>query len=325
MTISVFLVSLMGTMALGLPVAFALLACGVALMWHLDFFDAQILAQKVTEGADSFPLLAIPFFILAGELMVAGGLSRRIINLALAFLGHRRGGLGYVAIAAAILMASISGSAVADTAALAAMLLPMMKRAGYDPGRSAGLIASGGIIGPIIPPSIGFVVLGSVTGISVTKLFLAGIVPGLLLGISLAVTWYFVARRDDVATLPRHTPREVVAALIDGLWALVMPVIILGGMKAGVFTPTEAAVVAAVYALLVSLFVYREITLEKLYAAFLDAALATAVVMFMVAAVNVSAWLIVLADLPGELTRLLTPFLDSPIPCSCWSSRRRCS
>lgn len=313
MTIAVFLASLMGSMALGLPVAFALLVCGIALMLHMDVFDVQIIAQKITEGADSFPLLALPFFILAGEIMVVGGLSRRIVAMALSLFGHLRGGLGYVTIVAAVLLASISGSAVADTAALAAMLIPAMTKAGYHKGRSVGLIASGGVIAPIIPPSIAFVVLGSVTGISVTKLFLAGVVPGLLLGVALAVAWYLVARGGEVGVLPKAKPREVLAALIDGAWALVMPVIILGGMRMGVFTPTEAAVVAAVYAFLVSVFIYREMSLPKLYDALLNAAVISAVVMFMVAAVNVSAWLITMADLPGELGRLLAPFADNPI------------
>ena len=203
MTIAIFLVSLMGPMALGLPVAFALIVCGIALMLHMDVFDVQIIAQKITEGADSFPLLALPFFILAGEIMVVGGLSRRIVAMALSLFGHLRGGLGYVTILAAVMLASISGSAVADTAALASMLIPAMNKAGYDKGRTVGLIASGGVIAPIIPPSIAFVVLGSVTGISVTKLFLAGIVPGLLLGVALTVAWYLVARGGEVATLPK--------------------------------------------------------------------------------------------------------------------------
>ena len=160
MVITIFLGSLLGAMAIGMPIAFALLVCGVALMWHLDMFDAQILAQNLINGADSFPLLAVPFFMLAGEIMNVGGLSQRIVNLAMALVGHVRGGLGYVAIMAACMLAALSGSAVADAAALTALLLPMMVKAGHDKARSAGLIAAAGIIAPIIPPSIGFVVFG---------------------------------------------------------------------------------------------------------------------------------------------------------------------
>jgi tripartite ATP-independent transporter DctM subunit len=155
MTITIFLGSLLAAMALGIPIAFSLLLCGTALMWHLNMFDAQILAQNVIEGANSFPLLAVPFFMLAGEVMNAGGLSKRIVNFAMALVGHIKGGLGYVTIIAAVIMASLSGSAVADAAALTALLLPMMVAAGHDRARSAGLIASAGIIAPIIPPSIG--------------------------------------------------------------------------------------------------------------------------------------------------------------------------
>ena len=178
MTITVFLVSLLAAMALGIPIAFALLVCGAALMWHLGMFDPQILAQNMINGADSYPLLAVPFFLLAGEIMNVGGLSRRIVKLALTLVGHLQGGLGYVTIVAACLLAALSGSAVADAAALAALLLPMMVAAGHDKARSAGLIASAGIIAPIIPPTIGFVVFGVAANVSITKLFFAGIFPG---------------------------------------------------------------------------------------------------------------------------------------------------
>lgn len=195
MTVTIFIGSLLLAMALGMPIAFALLVSGAALMLHLGTFDPQILTQNLVAGADSFPLLAVPFFMLAGELMNHGGLSRRIVNFAMAIVGHIPGGLGYVAIIAACIMAALSGSAVADAAALAALLLPMMKEAGHDKARSAGLIASAGIIAPVIPPSIGFVIFGVAGGVSISKLFLAGIVPGILLGLSLWVTWWWLVRK----------------------------------------------------------------------------------------------------------------------------------
>jgi len=207
-TIAVFLGSLLGAMALGIPIAFALLVCGAALMWYLGMFDAQILAQNVINGADSYPLLAVPFFLLAGEIMNVGGLSRRIVELALALVGHIKGGLGYVTIVAACLLAALSGSAVADAAALAALLLPMMVAAGHDKARSAGLIASAGIIAPILPPSIGFVVFGVAANVSISKLFLAGIVPGLMLGASLWLTWWWLARGENIASPPRRPFRR---------------------------------------------------------------------------------------------------------------------
>ena len=312
MTIFVFLGSLLGAMALGIPIAFSLLLCGATLMWHMDMFDAQILAQNVINGADSFPLLAVPFFMLAGEIMNAGGISRRIVAFAMTLVGHVKGGLGYVAIVAAVLMAALSGSAVADAAALSALLLPMMVAAGHDKARSAGLLASASIIAPVIPPSIGFVIFGVAANVSISKLFLAGIFPGILLAVSLVGTWWWVARKEQVKTPPRKSRAEVLVALKDATFALVLPVIVVVGLKFGVFTPTEAAVVAAVYALVVSTFIYKELKFGQLYHLFLAAAKTTAVIMFLVAAAMVSAWLITVAQLPDEIVALLQPLLDSP-------------
>jgi len=311
MTIAVFIFSLLGVMALGVPIAFALLLCGVALMIHLGNFDPQILAQNVINGADSFPLLAVPFFLLAGEVMNVGGLSKRIVNLALVLVGHIRGGLGYVTIIAACLLAALSGSAMADAAALTALLLPMMVAAGHDRARSAGLIASAGIIAPVIPPSIGFVIFGVAANVSISKLFLAGIVPGLMLGASLWITWWWLSRREQVTPMPRRSLADLVAALREAAWALVLPFIIIFGLKLGVFTPTEAGVVAAVYALFVTTVVHRELKLSRLYQVFVAAARTSAIVMFLVAASMVSAWLITVAGLPAMLVGLLQPFLDN--------------
>jgi TRAP-type transport system large permease protein len=312
MVIAIFLGSLLGAMAIGMPIAYALLVCGVALMWQLDLFDSQIIAQNIINGADSFPLMAVPFFMLAGEIMNVGGLSKRIVNLALALIGHVRGGLGYVAIMAACLLAALSGSAVADAAALSALLVPMMVKAGHDKPRSAGLVAAAGIIGPIIPPSIAFVVFGVASGLSISKLFLAGIFPGLYLGVGLAAAWWWVARKESLIMPPRTTGAEKMRAFVDSLWALGLPFIIIFGLKFGIFTPTEAGVVAAVYSLFVATVVYRELKLTDLYPVFLTSAKVTAVVMFLVAASLVSAWLITIADLPGQVTELLTPLMGSP-------------
>ena len=312
MTIVVFLGSLLGAMALGMPVAFALLLCGVALMVQLDMFDAQIIAQNLINGADSFPLMAVPFFLLAGEVMNQGGLSRRIVNLALVLVGHIKGGLGYVTILAACLLAALSGSAVADAAALTTLLLPMMVAAGHDKARSAGLIASAGIIAPIIPPSIGFVVFGVAANVSISKLFFAGIVPGLMLALALWVTWWWMARNEGLAPTPRRPLKEVLLTLRDAGWALVLPVIIIVGLKMGVFTPTEAGVVAAVYALLVATLVYRELKPAQLYRVIVAAARTSAVVMFLVAAAAVSAWLITVANIPAQVVDLLQPLIGSP-------------
>lgn len=313
MTIAIFLISLLGTMALGVPIAFALLACGVALMIQLGTFDTQILAQNLLEGVNNYPLMAVPFFMLAGELMNAGGLSRRIVNVAETLVGHVRGGLGYVAILACLIVASISGSAVADTAAVAALLIPMMRRSGYNVPRAAGLIASGGIIAPVVPPSIPIVVFGVASQLSITKLFMTGIFPGIMMALTLAVTWWLCAKKERISSGRKFNAGELGRALFDGVWALVLPFVIIGGMKFGVFTPTEAAVVAVVYALVAGLFVYRELKLRDIPHLMLVAAKTSSTVMFLVAAALVSAWLITIADIPSQTTALLKPFMGHKI------------
>lgn len=309
MTLVIFLVVLMLCVVIGLPIAFSLMITGIALMLHLDFLDSQIMAQNLVKGANNFSLLAIPFFILAGEIMNVGGLSKRIIDLPMKIVGHYKGGLGFVAILAAMIMASMSGSAVADTAAVGAMLFPMMKDAGYHHERSAGLIASGGIIAPIIPPSIPFIVFGVASGVSISKLFLAGIAPGIMIGIMLCFVWYFISQKMETAVLPKASFKEIVISFKRSFWALLLPCIIVFGFRFGVFTPTEAGVVAAFYALFISAFIYKEMSFKLLYDVLLASCKTSAVVLLLVAAAQVSAWLMVIAELPNLVTHLLEPFI----------------
>ncbi|CAD6096308.1 2,3-diketo-L-gulonate TRAP transporter, substrate-binding periplasmic protein [Escherichia coli] len=259
MAVLIFLGCLLGGIAIGLPIAWALLLCGAALMFWLDMFDVQIMAQTLVNGADSFSLLAIPFFVLAGEIMNAGGLSKRIVDLPMKLVGHKPGGLGYVGVLAAMIMASLSGSAVADTAAVAALLVPMMRSANYPVNRAAGLIASGGIIAPIIPPSIPFIIFGVSSGLSISKLFMAGIAPGMMMGATLMLTWWWQASRLNLPRQQKATMQEIWHSFVSGIWALFLPVIIIGGFRSGLFTPTEAGAVAAFYALFVATVIYREL------------------------------------------------------------------
>ncbi|KRB35927.1 TRAP transporter large permease [Acidovorax sp. Root70] len=308
----VFSLGMLVLMGTGMNMGLALVLTGAGMAWVLDFWDAQLLAQNLVAGVDSFPLLAVPFFILAGELMNSGGISRRIIDMAQAWVGHIRGGLGYVAIGAAVLMASMSGSALADTAALATILLPMMRQQGYPMNTSAGLIASGGIIAPIIPPSMPFVIYGVTTNTSISALFVSGIVPGLMMGVGLIFAWRWVLRDMD---LPQGEPlpiKDRLRATVRAFWAMLMPLIIIGGMKTGVFTPTEAAVVAAFYALVVALFVHREMKLPDIYGVLVRAAKTTSIVMFLCAGAQVASYMITLADLPNVLTNWLGPLVENP-------------
>jgi tripartite ATP-independent transporter DctM subunit len=311
MTIFVFVFSLLGLLAIGLPIAFALLVCGLILMWWLGFNDPQSIMQNMWDGANNFPLLAVPFFMAAGEFMNAGGMTRRIIRIAMTCVGHIRGGMGYVAIFAAIIMASLSGSAVADTAALAAILLPMMRQAGYDAPRAGGLIAAGGIIAPVIPPSIPMILYGVQGQVSITKLFMAGIAPGILMGVSLICVWRWYAKKLNIPIQPRVPYSECFKAIGEGFWALVLPVIVIGGLRLGYFTPTEAAIIASAYSLFVGLVIYREIHIRDLHKLFLASAKTTAVVMFLVTTATLSAWLITAADIPSQLASVLGPVMHN--------------
>ena len=304
-------------MAIGMPIAYALLVCGVALMVQLDLFDSQIIAQNIINGADSFPLMAVPFFMLAGEIMNTGGLSKRIVNLALALIGHVRGGLGYVAIMAACLLAALSGSAVADAAALAALLVPMMVKAGHDKatlgGPDRGSRASSGRSSR---PASASSCSASPAACRSPSCSWPASSPGSDDRHRPRRCLVVEARKENAGHAAAGDRAEKLRAFIDSLWALGLPFIIIFGLKFGIFTPTEAGVVAAVYSLFVATVIYRELKVGDLYPVFLTAAKVTAVVMFLVAASLVSAWLITVADLPGQVTELLAAADGQPDPAA---------
>ncbi len=309
----VFLGTLFSFMFLGVPIAVVLLICAIALMLHMGFVDAMTIAQSMVTGTNSFPLMAIPFFMLAGEIMAQGGLSNRIVEFANLVVGRFKGGLGYAAIIASIVFAGLSGSAVADAAALGAILIPIMKSKGYKLNRASGFICAGAVIAPIIPPSIPMIVLGTSVNLSVTRLFMAGIVPGVLLGVALMVTWFFIVRIEDyndVVKIPKDERKRIIK---DSLPALIMPVMIVGGIRFGIFTPTEAGAFAVVYALLICFFVYKEINLKKMGDIFYAAAKNTATVMFIVAAATAVGFFITTARLPDHAAGMLGGLIEHPL------------
>lgn len=312
MTLVVFLAALIGSMLIGLPIAFSLLFSGVSMMLYMNGFNSQILSQNLFSGADSFSMMAVPFFILAGEFMNRGGITKRIVNAANAIVGHVRGGLGYVSIMAILLFASMVGSAVASTAALGAILIPMMVRAGYKRDTCTGLIAAGNILSPIMPPSVPMIIFGVQAGVSVTSLFMAGIAPAVYLSSALCVIWFFIAKKHDLPTAKRQSRREVAKALLDGFWALLLPIFILVGLRSGKFTPTEAGVITAMYALVIGMVVYRELKITMLMDCLVSAAKSSSVIMFLAAAAMVSSWLMTVGNIPSIVTEILSPFIEHP-------------
>lgn len=312
MTILIFLASLIGGIIIGIPIAFSLLFSGMMLMFYLGGFNSQILSQNLFNGADSFSMMAIPFFVVAGDLMNRGGLTNKIVDAATALVGHIRGGLGYVAIIAILLFASLVGSAVASTAALGAILIPMMATVGYNRDRATALIGAGNILSPIMPPFVPMIIFGVTAGVSVTDLFMGGIAPAIYITITLCIIWALVSRKDSAIPLPKRTIREVLRACQKAIWAILMPVGILLGLRSGAFTPTEAGVVAVVYALIIGSFVYRELTLQSIKECFISSAKASAAIMFLASAAMVSSWLMTIGNIPRIVTELLHPFISSP-------------
>lgn len=312
MTLLVFIISLLGSMAIGLPIAFALIFSGVSMLAYLNGFDVQIISQNMFNGADSYSMMALPFFMLAGDLMNRGGLTNRLVNAASAWVGHFRGGLGYVTIIATLLFASMVGSAVASTAALGGILIPMMVKANYDREDATGLVAASNLLSPIMPPSAPMIVLGVTASIPVSHLFLAGVAPAIYISAGLAVMWFIVAKRRNIAPLPKRPFEERMKATKDAIWAILMPVGILVGLQTGVFTPTEAGVVAVVYSLIIGLVVYRELNFRDLLYGLISSAKSSATIMFLVAASAISSWVMTVANIPVLVSNLLHPYIGSP-------------
>ena len=309
----IFLGSLLGVMMLGIPIAFALIISGLSLMFYMGMFNVQILASTLIDGADNYPLMAVAFFILVGEIMNRGGISKRIINFAIALIGHVHGGLGYVAILSCLLFSGLSGSAVADTAAVAAILIPIMVDAGYDRAISAALIASAGIIAPLMPLSVTFIVFGVTANLSIPKLFMSGVGPTIIICICLAGVWFLQCRKAKFKTFERRTGAQKLKAFKETAWALLLPVLVIGGLRSGVFTPTEGSVVAVFYALFIGLFIYRELNFKKLYEALIGAAKTTSIILFLMAATMVSSWMLSVGNIQDQLVQMADPLLGNKL------------
>ena len=312
----VFIGSLVVGIMFGLPIAHSLLfsAVSTALTIGGSATNPQTVAAQLMRGTDSVTMMALPFFILVGELMNRGGLTKRIIDFSNLFVGRVRGGLGYVTILACLMFASLVGSAVASTAALGAILIPMMVDSGYNKEKSAGLLASANLVAPIMPPSVPMIVYGVTAGVSIKSLFLGGIAPAIYLTLIMSIAWFFVSRKDGIKTeMPKLTVKAVIHSFLDGMSALLLPVIILVGLRSGIFTATEAGVVAVVYALFIGLFVYREMKMQDIFKAFIAAAKMSAVVMFLAAAAQVAAYILTISRIPQLVTESLHPLIAHPM------------
>jgi C4-dicarboxylate transporter DctM subunit len=309
-----FFAAFFAMLLIGLPIAITLAITGVLISVTQGIFKPVLLGHVMFQGVDSFSLLAVPFFMLAGGLMDEGGISRRLMNFAYLLVGRMRGGLAQVGVVLSMLFAGLSGSAVADTAALSSMLAPSMKEKGYREGFIGALFAAGGAIGPIIPPSIPMIIYGVAANASISKLFIGGIIPGIFLGLLLMVYVHFEAVRHNY---PRATekvnPKELIKASRDGLLALALPVIVLGGIRLGIFTATESSVMAVVYAFILGKFVYKELKWSKIPEILASSARGTSSVLIIIAAASFLSWVLTSRQIPQNITTFLLSVSKSPM------------
>ncbi|NJB67664.1 tripartite ATP-independent transporter DctM subunit [Desulfobaculum xiamenense] len=300
---------------LNVPIAMAIGAATVGVFALRGDASLMVAVSRMYAGADSFPLMAVPLFMIAGQIMEAGGISRRIVAFAESLVGWLPGGLAAVSIVSAMFFGGISGSAAADTAAVGGMLIPAMARNGYPRGFAGAVQAAGGSIGVIIPPSIPMIVFGFLTGASIGKLFAAGILPGLLMGVSLVGMAVYLSRREGIGLRERRSfsIRNMLRSARSALWALGAPTIILGGILGGVFTATESAAIAVIYALLVGMFVYRELRPSALPRLFIHASITAGVTMFIIAQATAFSWLLTIEQIPQTLSAAILSVTNNPV------------
>ncbi|GHU19500.1 hypothetical protein FACS189475_06820 [Betaproteobacteria bacterium] len=296
---------------MGLPIGFGLALASLVAIYFFDY-PLTVFTQRMFTAVDSFPLMAIPLFMLAGVLMSHGGITRRIIDFTLAFVGGIRGSLGHVVAISGVIMGGISGSGVADAAALGSVMIPEMKKRKYQPEFSAALVACSGSIGLIIPPSIAIIIYGVTAQASIGDLFMAAAGPGVLIGLGFLLYSYYFAVKNKYPSEGAVPSPEKWRRFKDAVWALMMPIIIIGGIRGGIFTATEGGAVIAVYALLVGVFVYKEITLKKLPGICIEAAASTAIIATIIAATSLFGWLLASEQIPLKITKALLGVTDNP-------------
>lgn len=307
-------ITLIICMLIGVPIAFSLGLASLAILVFSNGIPLGIIAQRMFTGLDSFPFMAIPFFILAGQLMNSSGITQKIVAFADVLVGHLKGGLAQINIVASMFFAGITGSAVADTSAIGSILIPAMEEEGFDTDFSAAVTASSSVIGPIIPPSIPMVVFSLLSGVSVGALFLAGLIPGILLGLGLMLVSYIISKkRNYVSHGKMKSFKEILEATFKAIIPLLMPLIILGGILLGIFTATEASAVAVVYSLIIGFFVYKSLKLKDLPEIFIETAKTTAMVFLVIATANIFNWLLATEQVPQTVAQFFTNNVESRI------------
>lgn len=311
MTIVLMIVFLIG-IVMGLPVAFAIASGCLAGIISNGSIPLMVLPQRIVMGLDSFPMLAIPLFILGGDLMNAAGITRRLINLSQALVGHLRGSLAQVGFLTNIFMATVCGSGLASAAATGSILIPEMNKQGYEKGFSSAVIAAAATVGPIIPPSVPLVLYGSIAEVSVGRLFLGGAIPGLLMGVSMMFITYFVAKRKNYPTSKRAGAKEIAKALWEALLALLAPIAIVGGIVSGYATATESAIIAVWISIILGIFIYKQLTLKKIVACIQSAMVTTGTICFIIAASAPFGWIMAWENIPVKIIGAMQPIMHMP-------------
>lgn len=308
----VLLLTFIVLLLLGVPVAFTMGLAAIAALLLAGDIPLMVVPQRMMASVYSFPLMAIPFFILAGQLMERGGISKRLVAFAASLVGHIRGSLGIVSVLASMVFAGVSGASTADASAVGSILVPSMIGRGYDPGFSAALVAAASTIGPMVPPSVIMIVYASISGVSVARMFMGGLIPAAITGLFLMVYAYFYARKHGYEGEARASLAQVWRSFKEAVWALVAPIIIVGGILSGVFTATEAGVVAVVYAFLVGFFVYRELKLDQLQQLLVRAAQTSGAVLLMISTASIYGWILGRQELPQRTAQWLVSLTHSP-------------